>query len=30
MDFVYPLFILFLCTATFGFALLCDRLSPRK
>jgi len=30
MDFVYLLFLLFLCTATLGFTLLCDRLSPRK
>jgi len=30
MDFVYLLFLLFLCAATLGFVLLCDRLSPRK
>jgi len=30
MDFVYLLFLFVLCTAVLGFALLCDRLSPRK
>jgi hypothetical protein len=30
MDFVYLLFLLVLCAATLGFALICDRLSPRK
>jgi hypothetical protein len=30
MDFVYLLFLLVLCAATLGFALICDRLGPRK
>jgi hypothetical protein len=30
MDFVYLLFLLVLCTAVLGFALICDRLAPRK
>jgi len=30
MDFVCLLFLLVLCAATFGFLLICDRLSPRK
>jgi hypothetical protein len=30
MDFVYLLFLLVLCAAVLGFALLCDRLSSRK
>lgn len=30
MDFVYLLFLFVLCAAVLGFALLCDRLSPRK
>jgi hypothetical protein len=30
MDFVYLLFLFVLCAATLGFALICDRLSPRK
>lgn len=29
MDFVYLLFLLVLCAATLGFALICDRLGPR-
>jgi hypothetical protein len=30
MDFVCLLFLLVLCAATLGFALICDRLAPRK
>lgn len=30
MDLVYLLFLLVLCAATLGFALICDRLGPRK
>lgn len=30
MDFVYLLFLLVLCAAALGFALICDRLRPRK
>jgi hypothetical protein len=29
MDLVYLLFLLVLCVATLGFALICDRLGPR-